>query len=124
MAAAIIPLIPSIISGAPALISAITNVISGLVHKHQAATQPAPSATAPTATAPASGAQKKAAAMNDFMVVGGPLIAYIIKAETGKDVDIAALESAASALIDDIVALNKALGIFQPSPTTTVPAAS
>jgi hypothetical protein len=106
MAAAIIPLIPSIVAGAPALINTLVSVIGGLVHKHEKAS-------------PAPGASKKAAAMSDFVNIAAPIVALLVKMETGKTVDEAALASAASGLIDNIVALNNALGVFQ----TTAPTA-
>lgn len=120
MATAIIPLIPSIISGAPAVINTLVSVIGGLVHKHEKATvvtQPA-GATAPVVS-PAPGESKKAAAMNDFVLIAVPIVALLIKMETGREIDQAALASAASGLIDNIVALNNALGIFQTSAQTT-----
>ena len=118
MGAALITALPAIISGAPGIINAITGIIGNLVHKHQGAVVPtSPSVVAaggPVAT-PASGPEKKAAAMNDFALFAGPLIALLVKLETGKDVDVAALEPVISSLIDQFVLLNKVLGIFQPT---------
>lgn len=120
MAAAIIPFIPAILAGAPGFVSAIGTVISNLVHKHQKEVVPVASPVAGTVTTePVAGVVKKQGAMNDFVLIAGPLIEAIIKTETGKDVDVAALEIAVSGLIDDFVALNKALGIFQPPKPTT-----
>lgn len=114
MAAAIIPLIPGIISAAPSLITAIGSIIGNLVHKHEKTTVPATPAEIAAGkppVVPATGPEKKAAVMNDFAIIAGPLIALILHAQTGRDVDIAATEAAVSKLIDDFVALHKALGI-------------
>ena len=116
MATALIPLIPTIVAGAPGVISAIGNIINTLVHKHQKATVSADPGAAPT---PASGAVKKQAAMNDFALIAGPLIEAIYQTNTGKTLDVNALEASVSGLIDNFVALNKALGVFPATPPKT-----
>lgn len=123
MAAAAIALISSVVSAAPPLITTIGTLIANLVHKHQAMTVIGATVNDPSLKSgtvmPATGSEKKAAAMNDVSLFVSPLIALVTKLETGKDVDVAGLESTISALIDDFVALNKSLGIFQPATTET-----
>jgi len=121
--------LPAIIGAAPQIVSLIEGLI-GLIHHQEVtpkivstvATSVIPSPTFPAepvvvnaTTAPKTGPEKKASVMGDFETIALPFVAPLLSALLKRPIDSAVLMPIVSQLIDDIVALNNALGIFNSS---------